>query len=337
MGSPEAEVRSETERDVRVGSAVEPDGERLVEHRAIEIGRGPAEGDSPPRLDGNPVDLGGDRADAADVRQRHEHPEELFCGVDDPVRGGPEEGEVGRRAGEVADRAGDRVDDRVAAAGEGEIGEAEHLGAVERPAAEARLREEAEEIVARGSLGPIEAVVEVVVELAGFGEAVVAMEDMDSPADPNVGFRLGHVEEDGERQRLERQGEPFDDLDRVAGERLVKEAGDDPVDAADEGRLLGPEEEGFDEPAVVGVVGGIEFDRQLADAAELLLRRDRHPERGVGAEGMPVLRGPANLLVAEDHRDLISLKRTAEHAVSLTGLAEWIVDRGHEGASAAVG
>ena len=78
------------------------------------------------------------------------------------------------------------------------------------------------------------------------------------------------------------------------------------------------------------MIGGIELDRQLADAPQMLLRGDWHAERRVGAEGLPVLRGPANLLMPQQHRDLIPLKRTAEHAVGLAGPAEWIVDGGHE-------
>ena len=46
-----------------------------------------------------------DGADAADVRQRHEHAEELLAGVDDPPGIGTQELEMLPVGGEVADRA----------------------------------------------------------------------------------------------------------------------------------------------------------------------------------------------------------------------------------------
>ena len=86
------------------------------------------------------------------------------------------------------------MDDRVAAAGKGEIGKAEHLGSGQSPATEGRLGEEAEKILPRSRRGAVEAVPEIILELTGLRQAVAAVEDMHAPADPDVGLGFGHVE-----------------------------------------------------------------------------------------------------------------------------------------------
>ena len=80
------------------------------------------------------MDVGGLGADAADVSEGHEDAEEFLAGVGDAsgVFADPVEG-FGV-FGEPAEGAGDGVDDGVAAAGEGEVGEAHHFVAGERAA-----------------------------------------------------------------------------------------------------------------------------------------------------------------------------------------------------------
>ena len=78
----------------------------------------------------------GDGADATDVRQRHEETEELFARMHDALGVFAQVGQGFGVGGEVTECAGDGVDDRVAAAGEGQVGEAHHLFARERAASD---------------------------------------------------------------------------------------------------------------------------------------------------------------------------------------------------------
>lgn len=134
VGSAHAEVGAETEGEVGIGFAVEADLVGRGEGGLVEVGGGPAERDAAACGDGFALDVGGLGADAADVSEGHEDAEEFLAGVGDAcgVFADPVEG-FGV-FGEPAEGAGDGVDDGVAAAGEGEVGEAHHFVAGERAA-----------------------------------------------------------------------------------------------------------------------------------------------------------------------------------------------------------
>ncbi|MFM7077806.1 MAG: hypothetical protein ACKO3G_17315 [Planctomycetaceae bacterium] len=321
-------MRPEPEGDVRIGAPVEADRPRVVEDVGVEVRRGPPQRHASPRRHLGAVERRGLRADPTDVRERHEDAEELLGRQHDPPGIGAEEGEVGRHRRQVAQGRGHRMDDRVTAAGEGQVGEAEHLLPGEGTAPEAGPGEEAEEVVPRRGGGPFEACPEVVLEAAGLGGAVVAMEDVHAPADVDLRLAVGLAEEDGQGPRLQRQGEPLHHLERVGGQRRADERLHDPLDPGDEFRLPGAEEEGLDERAVVAVIGGIDLDGELPHRAQRFLRGDRHAEGGVGGEGLPVARRPAHLLVAEEHGDRLPLERAAEDPATLPRRAEGIVHPG---------
>ena len=121
--------------------------------------------------------------------------------------------------GEMAEGAGDRVDDGVAAAGEGEVGEAHHFLPGEAAVAISGLSERAEKICAGVGLGGVEFPVEVVFEdVAGFEFTAGDLEHVDAPADPDFGLGRGHVEQIGQCAGLHGQGKLVDDLDGLTGE-----------------------------------------------------------------------------------------------------------------------
>jgi hypothetical protein len=163
------------------------------------------------------------------------------------------------------------------------------------------------------------------------------LEDVDAPGDP--GFCLGFVgvEQIGQRARLHRQGEIVHHLDPTTAQCFIEETTDQSLDPRDHGRFLGALEEGFDDGAVVTVVWRIRFDRQLSHRAHLLFRGDGHAEGGVGTEGLPVLGRPAHILVAQDHGDVLAVKRTLHHPRSFAGFTERIGVGGHGGKSRALG
>ena len=152
------------------------------------------------------------------------------------------------------------------------------------------------------------------------------MKDMHPPADEQVCLRLGHVEKDRERLRLQRQRKTFHDLDRVGREALRQQSVGDILHPRHERRLLRPEKKRLDELAIVGLIGRIDLNGQLPDAAEAFLRRDRHPEWRVRAEGLPVLRRPADVRVPQDHRNHFVAGRQTEHARGTALLAKWVGD-----------
>ena len=263
------------------------------------------------------------RADPPNVRQRHEDAEKFLAGVDDPAGVLPEKFErLGVRC-QMVDDAGDGMDDRVAATGEREVGKSHHLRAGERAAAVGGLREEAEEIVARVGCCPVELGLVVGLQARPL-TPTGAVEDMDPPADPDFGFRLRQIEQHSQRPRLQGQCKTIDYLERIAGKRLAEHVVDERFDAGLECRFPGPQKKGIDELSVVGVLRGIDFDRQLPHRAEILFRGHRHAKRRIGAEGFPVLRRPPHILVAQDHEDLLAAIRTGENPVCLPFLAKGI-------------
>ena len=264
VGGPEAEVDAEPERHVGIRPAVEPDLVGRLEHRLVEVGRRPAQARAIARRDGHAVHVGVDRTDAADVSQRHEHAKELLARQDDASGIGPEVLERRGAFGTVADGAGDRVDHRVAAPREHQVGEAELLGAGERPSPIRHPRQQAVEVVARRRGGLVELLVEIPFEILSLLRAVPpVMEDVHAPADEPLGLGLVHAEEHREGPRLQRQGEVAHHLDRVAGERLREQPLGDRLDPGEERGLLRPQEEGLDELAILGLLGRIGLDGQL--------------------------------------------------------------------------
>jgi len=56
------------------------------------------------------------------------------------------------------------------------------------------------------------------------------------------------------------------------------------------------------------VLGRIAFDGELSDGTKIFLGRNGDAEGGIGAEGLPVFGGGADLGVAEEHGDVLALK-----------------------------
>ncbi len=329
-GGAEAEVRAEAEGEVGIGLSVEADFFGRRENGLVEIGGGPGERDAFAGFHGGAVDGGVGGAHAADVGERHEDPEKLFARERDALRVGAEVIQRLGVFGEMAEGAGDGVDDGVAAAGEGEVGEAYHLVARERSSAVGGLRERAEKIGTEVGLGFVEFAVQVVFEdRAGFEFAAGDLENVDAPAEPDLALAGRDVEQVGEGARLHGQGELVDDLDGVARERLVEQVGDQGLDLRDDGGVFGAGEKRFDDRAVVAVLGRVGLDGQLAHRAHGFLGGNRHAERRVGAERLPVLRGLAHVLVAEEHRDVLAVKRAFEDAGFLAGLAQRVGESRH--------
>ena len=77
------------------------------------------------------------------------------------------------------------------------------------------------------------------------------------------------------------------------------------------------------------MLGRIGFDGQLAHGAHFLLGRNRHAERRIGAEGLPILRGLAHVSVAEDHGDVFAVERAFQDTGFFAGIAEGIGKGGH--------
>ena len=266
----------------------------------------------------------GDGADAADVRQRHEVTEEFLARMHDALRVCAQVGQRLGVGGEMAEGAGDGVDDRVAAAGEGEVGEAHHLFAGERTALEAGLRERAEEAAAGRPADRVELAREVVLQLHAFLQAAADAEDVDAPADPGVGLALVGVEQVGEGAGLDGQGEAVHDLGRLAREGCAQELIDERFDLGDHLRELRTLEEGLRDRAVFSVCGRVRLDGQLAHRAGFFLRGDRHAEGGVRTVGLPILRGLPDLGVPQDHRDLLALEFVAGDGRGFTLLLEGV-------------
>ena len=80
------------------------------------------------------------------------------------------------------------------------------------------MRERAEEVGARRAASCIELGVQVVLQFDAFLQAAPDAEDVDAPANPEVGFAFGGIEEVGQRTGLEGQGKAVDDLGRVAAQ-----------------------------------------------------------------------------------------------------------------------
>ena len=133
--------------------------------------------------------VGVNGADTANVRERHVGPEEFLAGMHDTIRVGPQKLECLGPLRQVADGTGHAVDDRVAAAREHEVSEAEHLLAGERPAVKARLREHAIEIIAGIRGRAVELLVQVALERRPFMHTtlpVCDVKDVNPPTDEEI-------------------------------------------------------------------------------------------------------------------------------------------------------
>ena len=255
----------------------------------------------------------------------HEDAEELLAGEGDALGVCAKEFKGFGVLGEMAEGAGDGVDDGVASAGEGEVGEAHAFFTGEFAALVGGLGEGAEEVGAGVGLGGVEFLMEVVFENgAGFELATGDFEDVDAPTDPGVGFGFGGVEEVGEGAGLDGEGEVVDDLDGGPVEGVGEHAADEGLDLGDHGGVFGALEEGFDDVAVFGVFGGIGFDGELAHGAHVLLGGDGDAEGGVRAEGLPVFGGFADVLVAEDHGDVFAMEGALHDAGFGAGFLEGV-------------
>jgi len=264
------------------------------------------------------------RALACEVGRGREHTEEFLARADDALRVGTQELEVRRLGGEVTDDAGDRVDHRVAPAGEDDTAEAEHLRAGEPPALEPRARERAEEIGPRVCLRAVEQAVGVGLHLGALARAVALAEDVRAPADPHLGLRARHIHQDGQPTRLERDGELAHDLDLGSRQRGGDQAIHQRLHLGNHFRLLGAVEIRLRDVAVFLLRGRVHLQRELLHGADILLGGDRYLERRVGAELLPVLGGAAHVLVAEQHGNLVALEIIDKHAILAARLLEGI-------------
>lgn len=200
VGGAKAEVGSGSESDVGIGFAVESDFARAVEDFFVVIGTGPAEGDAAVGRDGVPMDIRFLGDDPAEMGDGTEVSEVFFGGERNAFGVFADEWEGAGIGGEVVEDAGDRVDDRVTAAGEGEIGESHHFLAIKGAVVVGGICECREKAVAGISFGAIELLGEIVFE--GIARAVLGVfvaEDVHAPADVGIGFGLGDIEEVGER------------------------------------------------------------------------------------------------------------------------------------------
>jgi AraC-like ligand binding domain len=98
----QAEVWAESEGDVRVGTAVQPDFVGRVENGRVEVGRGKRNRGEVAGGDFHAVDLGAHRAFAGEVGDGGEHPEKLLARADVAFAVHAHEVEVGGFLGEVA-------------------------------------------------------------------------------------------------------------------------------------------------------------------------------------------------------------------------------------------
>src|SRR5690606_23590667 len=155
--------------------------------------------------------------------------------------------------------------------------------------------------------------------------AVALAEDVHAPPDPDLRLRLRHVEQARERTRLQRDRELAHDLNRITRQRLLDEVAYESLDLINDLRKFRAVEEGLDDPPVLLLRGRIDLERQLPYGAHLLLGRNRHLERRVRAERLPVPRRLAHVLVPEQHRDGFSLERVDEDAVGAARVSERIV------------
>ena len=107
----------------------------------------------------------------------------------------------------------------------------------------------------------------------------------------------------------------MDDLEAVSRESGAEQSVHQVLHLIDDLGQEGPAKERLGYSPVIGVFRRIGFDRQLAHAAQLLLGRNRHAKRGVGAEGLPVFGGGADILQPENHWDDFIAKPVNKDAV----------------------
>ena len=206
---------------------------------------------------------------------------------------------------EVGEDAAHRVDDRVAAAGKGDVGEALLFLKGELASVEIDPIQVAEKVVARLLLRALELVAGVRLQHMPVARIVIAvMEYMDAPADPDLGLRLRHFQQPSERTALQRQREFAYGLELALRHRVGDHFVHERLHVRDVFRVvLGPVEHRLHQRTVVGVLRRVDFQRQLADAARGSLRMQHAHQRVVAAEGFPVLGALAHVLHTQDERE----------------------------------
>jgi len=112
-------------------------------------------------------------------------------------------------------------------------------------------------------------------------------------------------------------------------ERVVEQPADQGFDPHDAGGVLRALEKGIGDLPVVGMLGRIGLDRELPHRAHVLFRGNRHAERRVGAERLPILRRAPHVLVAQEHEDVLAVEGTFKDAGFLAGGTEGVGGRIH--------
>ena len=222
MGSAKAEVGAKAEGKVGIGFSLKLDFVRVFKDLFVEVGGGPAQGNAAIGRHAVGADWRFLWADAPDLGQGHEDPEEFLGGEDDLSGIVAEQVEVFGVLAEMVDDGRDEVNDGIASSGEGQVGKAEHFIAGEGAVLKGGAMEGREKIITGIFGGVIEGLVEVVIELRSL--AVFVVENMDAPGAVGFGFRLRHVEQVGEGVRLDGKGEVADDFDFGSGERGLDES-----------------------------------------------------------------------------------------------------------------
>ena len=196
MRGPHAEVHTAPEREVRVGFAVQSHFRGRLECRRVHVGRCPAQRCPRSRFHRDAVDVRCHGANASDVGQRRETPEEFLARVHDAARIRPQVFKGFSATPQIGKHGRHRVDDRVASAREGQVGEAHHFIAGQRTSLVGRLGQRREEVGSRLGHSPVQLGLEILFECGPLLPSVTAIpEHVGTPADPDLGFGQRHVQQ----------------------------------------------------------------------------------------------------------------------------------------------
>ena len=160
-----------------------------------------------------------------------------------------------------------------------------------------------------------------------FEFAIGDFENVDAPADPGLRLGFRHIQQIGECAGLQRQRKLIHNLNLVAVQRGGEQFVNQSFEARDKRGIFWALKKRLGDFPVISVLGWISLDGQLPRCAHRLFRGDRHAERRVGTEGLPILRRAPHVFMAQNHRDVFAVKWAFENTGFLTGITEWIGQR----------